>query len=319
MRKFVILAALIVVAGGAGVLIQVGGDVSNTKPAAIAKGLDLSALADTAPAQPIDLVFLFHSVGEQLLADRGLSDGQAARLTKHPNGGGLAALLARNNYRLHEATYGSKLGDDTDLFDWLPKFQYDMAAVLSTSGQDEMLPAGERNRVVMFKSSFSSSAFVGAGEGSGNPDGPDLTEANARATMKAVREELAKHPGVLFVYLTAPPLAPKTTQEPAWNWLVQKALGRLTSDDELRRSGELARDFNNWMVDPNGWLGGYPHRNIVVFDLFDALTGHGASNFSIYATGDGWDPHPSSEGNSKVAAELVPFLNRAVRYAGIAK
>jgi hypothetical protein len=304
MRKFVILAALIVVAGGAGVLIQVGGDVSNTKPAAIAKGLDLSALADTAPAQPIDLVFLFHSVGEQLLADRGSSDGQAARLTKHPNGGGLAALLARNNYRLHEATYGSKLGDDTDLFDWLPKFQYDMEAVLSTGRPYEPLPAGERNRVVMFKSSFSSSAFVGAGEGSGNPDGPDLTEANARATMKAVREELAKHPGVLFVYLTAPPLAPKTTQEPAWNWLVQKALGRLTSDDELRRSGELA---------------GYPHRNIVVFDLFDALTGHGASNFSIYATGDGWDPHPSSEGNSKVAAELVPFLNRAVRYAGIAK
>ena len=193
-----------------------------------------------------------------------------------------------------------------------------MDAILSIKSQDEALPAGEKNRVVMFMSSFTNSEFVGAGDISGDPDGPDLTVANARAAMTALRQELAKRPDVLFVYLTAPPVAPKTVPEPLWRWLVKKAAGRPTNDDELRMTGDWARSFNNWMVNPQGWLAGYPHRNIVVFDLFDTLTGHGESNFSIDATGDGWDPQPSSEGNGKAAAELLPFLNRAVRYAGIA-
>jgi hypothetical protein len=319
MWKRLVLATLIVAAGAAGALVEVGGDVSDAKPAAVAKGIDLSPFPAEAPPQPVDLVFLYHSAGEQLLADRGISDGQQDILSRHPNGGGLAALLAKNNYRLHEGTYGSKLGERTDLFDWLPKFQFEMAGVLSVKRQDESLPPGQKNRVVMFSASFSDNEFVAGGEGGGNPDGPELTEANARATMKAVREELAKRPEVLFVYLTGLPLAPKTEREPAWSWLAKKALHRPSEDEALRKVGEIARSFNNWMSDPAGWLAGYPLHNIVVFDAFDVLTGHGTSNFSVYASGDGWDPHPTADGNAKVAAELVPFLNRAVRYAGIVK
>ncbi len=321
MRKRMILAVAIVIVGAwaAGVLIQVGGDLRAAKPSSVAKGADLSAFAASPPAEPIDLAFLYDDVGEQMLAERGLSDGQRGMLTRHPNGGGMAALLAQNGYRLHVATYGSRLGEYTDLFDWLPKFQYEMDAVLSIKRQDETLPAGRKNRVVMFMPSSSDSDFVGPDEGPGNADGPELTVANARAAMKAVRNELARRPDTLFVYLTAPPGAPMTWREPAWKWLIKKAAGRPTHDDEMRMSAGWARAFNNWIVDPQGWLAGYPHRNIVVFDLFNTLTGHGASNFSVYATGDGWDAHPSSDGNSKVAPELVAFLNRAVRYAGIAK
>ena len=84
-----------------------------------------------------------------------------------------------------------------------------------------------------------------------------------------------------------------------------------------RRGAGIARDFNNWMVDPQGWLEGYPQHNIVVFDLFDTLTAHGASNFLRYPTGGGADSHPSAEGAATAARELVRFLNRAVRYAGM--
>ncbi len=317
MKRWLILAGIIVAGLAAGNLIQVGGDVSGARPSFVARGLDLSAFPATAPLQPIDLLFIHHSVGEQLLAERGPSDNRQAILTRHPNGGGLAALLSKNNYRLHHATYGSKVGDNTDIIDWPRKFQQAMAAVLSVKSQDEALSAGESNRVVLFKSGFENSDFVGAGGGNGNPEGPELTESNARAAMNAIRTEFARHPDTLFVYLTAPPLAPKTWQEPLWKWLAKRSFGHLTHDDEVRESGALARSFNNWVVDAQGWLAGFGQHNTVVFDLFDTLTGHGASNFSVYATGDGWDPHPSSEGNSKAAEELVVFLNRAVRYAEI--
>jgi hypothetical protein len=66
-----------------------------------------------------------------------------------------------------------------------------------------------------------------------------------------------------------------------------------------------------------GWLKGYPGVNVVVFDLFDLLTDEGASNFSCYATQDGYDSHPRRAGNQKATRAFVPFLNRAVRRAGL--
>ncbi len=318
MWKVVTILGLVIVAGVA-LLVPLSRDVSDGRTVMRVAGVDLSGYSSAAPAEPIDIVFLHHSVGAQLLAAPGPREGGENQPTRHPNGGGLAALLAQNNYRLHTATYGSALGERTDLFDWLPKFRDDMDRVIAIRNQDEKLPAGEVNRVVMFKSCFPNSYFVGEGDGAGNPAGPDLTLANARATMNAVRDELARRPSVLFVYLTAPPLASRPSPEPAWKWLAKRALGRTSNEERLRTSGDLARRFDNWVTDPQGWLKGYPHRNVVVFDLYDALTDHGASNFSRYATGGGLDSHPSSEGNAKVAPELVSFLNRAVRYAGVVK
>ena len=318
MWKLIIGSALIIAVAGAA-LVKVGGGAVDERPAMRVSGAELSGYAGSAPEGPIDLLFLHHSVGEQLLAAPGPASGKVGGPTTHPNGGGLRALLVANNYRVHEATYGSALGEKTDLFDWLPKFRDHMDEVLSIRLQDDPLPGGARNQVVVFKPCFPNNQFVGAGEGEGNPAGPALTEANARATMTAVRAELAKRPDVLFVYVTAPPLAPRTWADPAWKWLVKKAIGRRTPDDVLRASGESARRFNNWVNDPAGWLAGYPHRNIVVFDLYDLLTDRGASNFLRYPTGDGFDSHPSSEGNLKVAPELVACLNRAVRYSGIVR
>ena len=54
-----------------------------------------------------------------------------------------------------------------------------------------------------------------------------------------------------------------------------------------------------------------------MFDYYDILTGKGQSDLCVYPTGDGYDSHPSREGNGKAAAAFVPFLNQAVRRAGL--
>jgi hypothetical protein len=308
------LGSLLLVA--AGFLIRVGGAPAETFHPPRPAPVDLSAFADTPPTRSMNVLFIHHSVGGQLLADAGpdVDDGHEIYQTA-ANGGGLRRLLAAQGYRVHEASYGSPIGDKTDLFDWLPKLRDQMDLVLHVDRQDRPLAGAETNEIVLFKSCFPNSDFVGEGEGPGNPAGPELTMANARATMTALLGVLASHPKVLFVYLTAPPIAAHDGAEPAWTWLAKRLLGRPTRSDRVVRSGELARQFNDWLKAPGGWLKDYPAKNVVVFDFYDVLTDEGASNLSRYPSRGGSDSHPSRAGNAKAAAALVPFLNRAVRRA----
>lgn len=319
MAKRVIGGVVAVVAMlGVYLMMPVGGDLSEGTGRAQGAGQRPSSPVADAPAVPVDIAFLHHSVGTQLLASPGPENGRDGGFPTHPNGGGLAALLASNNYRLHEATYGSSLGEHTDLFDWLPKFQTRMPDILALRHQDARLPDGARNQVVMFKSCFPNNQFIGPGSGSGSPAGPELTEANARATMTALLEETAKYPGTLFVYVTAPPVAPHTWSERRWKRTAKQVLGRPTHEEEFRESGAMARRFNEWVTSPGGWLRGYAGRNVVVFDLYAELTEGNASGFSRYPSGNGTDSHPSSAGNARVAPKLVAFLNGAVRQFGAA-
>ena len=91
----------------------------------------------------------------------------------------------------------------------------------------------------------------------------------------------------------------------------------LRRSENLARSGPLARAFNHWLYDSNGWLQAYPLNNVVVFDYYDLLTEHGGSDFSVYPSGNGCDSHPSRSGNEKAARAFVPFLDQAVRRAGL--
>lgn len=280
----------------------------NATPApalSVPSGIDLSSYSDAPPERPVNLVFLHHSVGEQLLADEGA----------HPNAGGLRRQLEANHYAVNEASYGSAVGEKTDLFDWLPKFRTQMDRILRTRQQDQLLDTG-RNQIVMFKSCFPNSFFRPDKTHVGNPDGPVLTLSSAQATMLAMRDELSRQPDTLFIYVTAPPLRAHETREPLWKFIAKKILGRETNDVEQVNAANNARAFNNWVKSPEGWLKGYPGRNIVVFDYYDLLTG-GESNFLKYPSGGGKDDHPSAVGQHLAAAQLVPFINRAVRYAGI--
>lgn len=263
----------------------------------------------------LNLLFIHHSCGGQWFAPFGSSEGTNCIYHSHPNGGNLRPLLEQSGYRVHEAAYGSKIGQATDLFDWLPKFRGQMGDILHCDQQDTPHADARRNQVVMFKSCFPNNAFRGEGVPPGRAAGPELTVWNAKAAYAALLGEFQKHPDVLFVCVTAPPLAPKSPPQPLWKQWAKKVLGRA---DSLTNSGPLARTFNNWLGDTRGWLKDYPLPNVVVFDYYNLLTGNGASDYSVYPTGAGDDSHPSRAGNEQAAHAFIPFLNQAVRRAGLA-
>ncbi len=280
--------------------------------------MQLNRYSPEAPSEELRLLFIHHSVGGQLLADEGSDVGEDSIYASYPHGGGLRALLQSNGYRVGEASYGSRLGEHTDLFDWLPKFRDHMDGVLRIAHQDETLPGEARNDIVVFKSCFPNSKFVARGEGPGDPAGPELTLVNAQATMNALLPYFAAHPDTLFVYVTAPPLAPRVGSDPAWKWLAKKVLGRSWGPEELTRSGEIARDFNTWLEAGDGWLAGPGADNVVVFDYWQTLTGDGESNLLHYYVGRGYDSHPAGEGQRRAAPRLVETVNRAVHRARVA-
>lgn len=279
--------------------------------------MDLSAFSPARPTRPLRLLFIHHSIGGQLLAERGPEHERASSiLTSHPNGGGLRAKLQAQGYEVHEASYGSDVGERTDLFDWKPKFASQMDRVLTIDENDRSLPPGQKIDVVMFKSCFPNSLFVAEGTAPGNPAGPELTVWNAKAALTSLLVELEKQPQTLFVYLTAPPAAGGGGGR-AFAVLARRVLGRLPSKTAVLAQGALARELDAWVVSPDGWLAGYPLKNVVVYDFYDALTDHGASNHLRYPSGDGNDSHPTSDGNAMAGDPLPAFLNRATRRAGL--
>lgn len=315
-KRSLLIAGGVVVVAGAAMLLPVGGGQAESKPKEVAKGADLSAFPAEAPGRPIHMLFIHHSVGGALLADQGPEKGQSCIWDTHPSGGGLRKLLGAQGYQVHEASYDSAIGGDTDLFHWLPKFSGNMDRLLRVEHQDKALDGDAKNEVVAFKSCFPNNQFTGMGEAPGNPNGPQLTVWDAKATMSALLPTFEKHPNVLFVYLTAPAIAPRPEKMPLYRVLVRALKGK-SEPGWTARQAEWAREFNNWMVSPDGWLKDYKGKNVVVFDYYNVLTGDGASNLSAYATKDGTDSHPSGEGHKKAAELFVPFLNRAVHRAGL--
>lgn len=275
--------------------------------------MDLSAFSAEAPKQPLDLLFIHHSCGGQWLAAPGAEQGTNCIYSSNPNGGNLRSRLESNSYRVHEASYGSRIGEKTDIFDWLPKFRQQMDSILSCNSQDLSYSADRRNRIVVFKSCFPNNAFRSEGTPPGEPAGPVLTVWNAKAAYAALLNEFRRYPHVLFVCVTAPPLA-QPPPRPLWREILSRLRAR---EDGALLSSRLARQFNNWLIEPNGWLKNSGLRNVVVFDYYHVLTGCGQSNFLVYPTGGGIDSHPSREGNEKATEAFVPFLNRAVHRASL--
>ena len=268
---------------------------------------DLSSYPSDPPSKKLNLLFIHHSCGGHWMADKGSSDGKDCIYKTHPNGGGLRALLEQNGYRVHEASYHSVVGDKTDIEHWPDKFRDQMDRILKTDIQDEMYTDGSVNSVVMFKSCYPNNSFEEEGSSKGR------TVQSAMSAYNSLLPCFKTYPDVLFVAVTAPPLA-----EPHPNpikAIVKKALGR---GDDINGKGLRARKLNNWLKDvESGWLSRYDLNNVVVFDLYDILTKDGQSNWAEYPTGDGSNSHPSKEGNSIAAERLVPFLNKAVKRAGL--
>jgi hypothetical protein len=319
LRKLLISAAGLVVICGALLVVRVGGGDASSVPARrAAPGQDLSAFSDAPPPATLPLVFIHHSVGGRMLADPGAPKAAAESVwLSHPDGGGMRARLQAAGYQVNQASRGSAVGATTDLFDWLPKFRDQMDKVLKVAENDRLLEGDAKNRIVVFKSCYPNNEFVGAGAAPGNPRGPELTIANAQATMRELLPIFERHPETLFVFMTTPPLAPVAEKDRVVKWLAKLVLGRPQNVDRLRDQGTWSQQFRDWVVAEDGWLAGYPGKNVVVFDLYDVLTGNGRSHHLVYPTGGGTDSHPAGAGNQAAASAFVPFLNRAVRRAGL--
>lgn len=281
-----------------------------------------SAFNSAPPDQPVKLIFLHHSTGENWLAD---------------DSGQLGIHLRDNRYFVSDTNYGwgtDSIGDYTDIGNWWlwfrgPNRDVYTAEVYAESGQNssysrlENDPGGE-NEIVMFKSCFPNSNLGGSpndapttGE---NPlRGQDSyseyhTVANAKGIYNDLLEYFETRQDKMFVVITAPPLgAANTTPEHAAN----------------------ARALNNWLV--NEWLRDYPYRNVAVFDFYNVLTSNGGDpwtsdylsetgnhhrvwngevthiqtvddNYAAYAQ-DEWDDHPTAAGGQKASDEYASLLN----------
>jgi len=261
--------------------------------------------SDARPVERIRLLFIHHSCGGQLLAEPGPDrELDPCIYLSHPNGGGLRRRLESGGFEVHEASYGSGIGENTDLFDWLPKFRDQLDRILAVDSNDRLYPDGRRNQVVVWKSCFPNNLFRGVGHPPGDPRGPELTLWNAKASFSALLPHLARHPEVRFIYVTAPPVAQESRGDPRWKSLVKRLLGR----PRASQSGAWAREFNGWISSPSGWRAGYSGQNVLVLDYYDILTGGGRSNFLCYPTQGGTDSHPSSEGNRLAADRFVELL-----------
>ncbi len=260
---------------------------------------------------PLRLLFIHHSCGGQLMADKGQrtggkpGSGERCIYESHHNGGGLRAMLETKGYDVSELSYESVLGADTDIRHWRVKFAEHMDRLLRTDHQDRTYDDGRTNHIVAFKSCYPNNDFVGPGSGRGNPDAEELTVANAKAAYDALLPHFRAHPEVLYVAFTAPPRAAPRKG-------LKDRIKGVFGGDKGKTSADWAREFNTWLADrEGGWLAGYGLPNVAVFDYYDLLTA-GQGNWSAFPTGGGSDSHPSAKGNALAAAAFTRFIDEAV-------
>lgn len=222
---------------------------------------------------PTKMVFLHHSVGSGILNDGGLRDSLLEM-----------GILAKS------ATYGSEIGEHTDICHWLPKFQNYIDKIIKfKSYPNKYYNDVGSNDIVMFKSCFPNSFIVGEGQEPGDPLSNEKTLANYKAVFNQLKSETAKNNKKLFIYLTAPPLTPE-----------------ITSSKEANR----AREFNSWLI--NDFLPDYKEStgfdNFIIFDLFNTLAD--SDNFlkPEYRVGRKGDSHPNAKAYKAAAQEFMEFF-----------
>ncbi len=273
---------------------------------------------NSAPKQPVKLIFIHHSCGGNWLAD---------------DNGGLGKALMENNYFVSDTNYGwgpDKIGDNTYTGHWWSWFRGEKSPVYTNALYIENkktvdysrltdMPDGE-NEIIMFKSCYPNSNLKD------NPDdlipqisdnllkGEDFGEfhtvSNAKGIFIDLLEYFKTRQDKLFIMVTAPPVA---SPEFADN----------------------ARALNEWLV--YDWLKDYPYNNVAVFDFYNVLTSNIAgegkhdgdceggnqhryrngkiqhvvnqkNNTSKYIKTEG-DDHPSELGNQKATMGFIDLLN----------
>ena len=302
---------------------------------AVMAGAVSSAPNAAQPSQPVRLVFIHHSTGENWLRD---------------DNGGLGIALRDNNYYVSDTNYswgpvdpdlGGEIGTYTDIGHWYnwflgPRRDQTLNSLYSHGDQWcnylrlDAAPAGE-NQIVLFKSCFPNSAIGGSPtdpptSGDNPLQGRDagsgeLTVGNIKRIYNDLLAYFGAHPEKLFVLITAPPLESGATNP---------------------SEAANARALTRWLVED--WLQAYPLTNVAVFDFYNVMTSNagdadhndlglsGGNHHRLSAgvvehiTSQGidtaaypsGDSHPSQAGNLKATGEFLPLLNSFYhRWSGV--
>ncbi len=245
------------------------------------------------PVEPVKLIFIHHSTGENWLTD---------------GNGDLGRTLAENNYFVSDTNYGwgpDSIGDATDYpnwYDWFlgPESGRYLDALYNESGQNSDYtrpfsdPGGE-NQIILFKSCFPNSD-LGGSPNDAPAEGEWYTVGHAKYIYTQLLDYFITRPDKLFIAITPPPL--------------------LDSANAIN-----AREFSRWMVED--WLNTYPLDNVAVWDFHNLLTDpdnhhrfvNGALEYTVdHGSGilfydSNGDEHPNHAGNQKATAEFLPMLN----------
>ncbi len=215
---------------------------------------------------PKKLVFLHHSVGRNWLQD------------------GLREELMARGIAVQSITYGDEIGEETDMNNWVPKFEKNIEQIFNFGYTDSDV----QNDIIMFKSCYPNSNIISEGTKAGDPYSPEKTTSNYHAIFDSLKNTFSAHPQKQFIYVTSPPLHKlKTSLENA----------------------ARAREFNQWIK--SDFITRYKEEtglnNFVVFDLFDVLANDQNLLKDNYSDREG-DSHPNLIANKAASKAFVKFL-----------
>ena len=201
------------------------------------------------PDQPVKLIFIHHSTGENWLTD-GYGD--------------LGKTLGENNYFVSDTNYGwgpDAIGDRTDIPNWTEWFSSPstptyMEALFNENEQNSTYtrtlsdPGGE-NQIILFKSCFPNSELEGS------PNDPPGTYEDLTGQRREVR--LQHHPDLFC----------RTPRQAVHRH--HRAAALATRPTPTTRAPSTTGWSNDWLAENN-----YALNNVAVFDFYNVLTGSDA-------------------------------------------
>jgi hypothetical protein len=218
------------------------------------------------------LLFIHHSVGENMLFEGSLKDS-----------------LEKQGIGVHSVTYGNDIGQNTDMCDWVSKFEsYSTKMIKYDVRPDILFPDNTENDIILFKSCYPSSDIISEGTSPGNPFEKSKTVWNYKAVFERLGTNFSRMPNKLFIYMTAPPIVPSQTS------LV---------------NASRARVFNNWVKTTfaSEYRKRYGLSNFLVFDLYEILADDSGFLRAEFRRSES-DSHPNARGSFEASRLLIQFL-----------
>jgi hypothetical protein len=246
-----------------------------------------SAVNTSNPASVVKLMFIHHSTGSNWI---------------ETGYGNLGSSLNAANFYTTESDYNwassavpaactAPIGSYTDTFDWPCWFNDTTMPSVYTNAHHEdyttntMSDPGGENEVIMFKSCFPNSQYIG----------DDMSDE--QAMYNGLLTYFAAHTDKMFVLIIPPP-------------------------QQIITYPLVTRQLSNWLADRQaGWLAGYTGNNVFAFDYYNVLThpdNHhyvsGGYEYHIVSNPQNTlyypttDDHPNATGQQKATDEFVPLL-----------